>query len=275
MNNSTHKGPIDKGFPDFYTKGIKHYVEHAVSDLEERFRQDTELNIDYGIIRCLKLFDPLDIHTHSSQTILLTGDPDGSRALFMKILKTIGSERKQHTTVIVPQGEGVDIANSLISQEAKVDIVSDRRAWTDDKYISSFVKDFAAVAHSKIEIVDAPSLYCSIAFASNLNNLKCLCVAGFPGNYPDEELNTLKGFSAGRNIPVIVLNDGVPIDHKQLWELIDTCYHMETVKDLEYLLTVESKRLKAKEEAEVMLNPTRRWITSMESKSVIKTRLDS
>ena len=89
-----------------------------------------------------------------------------------------------------------------------------------------------------------------------------------------EVLNTLKGFSAGRNIPVIVLNDGVPIDHKQLWEHIDTCYYMETVKDFEYLLTAESKRLKVKEEAEVMLNPTRKWITSMESKCVISTRSD-
>ena len=72
----------------------------------------------------------------------------------------------------------------------------------------------------------------------------------------------------GRKLPVLVLNTGEPLDYKDLWEHIDTCYHMEVVDDFEYLLTAESKRLKAKEEATVTVNSTKKWIHSMKSKRV-------
>ena len=186
----------------------------------------------------------------------------------MRILQSMALKRENETTVIVPQGEGLEIANSLISQEARVDITSDKRAWTDEKYLASITKDIGVVAKSKIQIVDAPSLYTSIAHASDRNCIKCLCVTGFPENDPVEELKTLKGFATGRQIPVIVLNTGEPVDHKDLWEHIDNYYHMEVVEDLEYLLTAESKRLKAGEEATVTLNPTKKWISSTNHKRV-------
>jgi hypothetical protein len=238
--------------------------------LEDRFRQAGELteNLWDGRWRHLKLLDPAHISVHSPLTLLLTGDIDGSRALFMRTLQSIAIKRENETTVIGPQGEGLEIANSLISQEASVDITSDKRAWTDEKYLASITKHISSVAKSNILIGDAPSLYTSIAYGSDLSFIKCLCVTGFPENDPVEELKTLKGFSTDRKIPVIVLNTGEPVDHDDLSGYIDTYYHMEAVEDLEYLLTAESKRLKAKEEATVMLNPTRRWITSISSKRV-------
>ena len=265
MNNSIQE---DTTAPDSYTDVIANYVYNAVSDLEARFRQAAEITPDYGITRHLKLLDPVDISVHSPLTLLLTGDTDGSRAIFMRILQSMALKGKNETTVIVPQGEGLEIANSLISHEARVDITSDKRAWTDENYLASITRNLSLVAKSKIRIVDAPSLYTSIAHASDRDCIKCLCVTGFPENDPVEELKTLKGFSTGRNIPVIVLNTGEPVDHKDLWEHIDTYYHMEAVEDLEYLLTAESKRLKAKEEATVKLNPTKKWISSIKHKCV-------
>ena len=267
MNNSIEE---DTAAPDSYTGVIAEYVGNAVSDLEDRFRQAGELteNLWAGRVRHLKLLDPAHISVHSPLTLLLTGDTDGSRALFMRILQSMALKRENETTVIVPQGEGLEIANSLISQEARVDITSDKRAWTDEKYLASITKDIGVVAKSKIQIVDAPSLYTSIAHASDRNCIKCLCVTGFPENDPVEELKTLKGFATGRQIPVIVLNTGEPVDHKDLWEHIDNYYHMEAVEDLEYLLTAESKRLKAKEEATVTLHPSKKWIGSINHKRV-------
>ena len=259
---------VEQDAADSYTYGIKHYVAHAVNDLHNRFNQAGEITPDYGLIRHLKLLDPVDISPYSPLTLLLTGDTDGSRALFMRILQSMAIKRKNETTVIVPQGEGLEIANSLISHEARVDITSDKRAWTDENYLASISKNIPPVAKSKIQIVDAPSLYTSIAHASDRNCIKCLCVTGFPENDPVEELKTLKGFATGRQIPVIVLNTGEPVDHKDLWEHIDNYYHMEAVEDLEYLLTAESKRLKAGEEATVTLNPTKKWISSTNHKRV-------
>ena len=266
MNNSIHE---DTTVPDSYAYGIKHYVAHAVNDLHKRFDQAGEITRDYYIlIRHLKLLDPVAISLYSPLTFLLTGDTDGSRALFMRTLQSMAIKSKNETTVIVPQGEGLEIVNSLISHEARVDITLDKRAWTDEHYLASVSKNIPTVAESKIRIVDAPSLYTSIAHASDYDRIKCLYVTGFPENDPVEELKTLKGFSAGRNIPVIVLNTGEPVDHKDLWEHIDTYYHMEAIEDFEYLLTAESKHLKAKEEATVILNSTKKWITSINSKCV-------
>ncbi len=177
-------------------------------------------------------------------------------------------KREKKTTIIVPQGQGVEIANSLISQEARVDITSDKRAWTDSKYLVSIYKEFSYIAKLKITIIDAPSLNSSLARTSYDNSIEYLFVTGFPENDPVEELKTLKGFGTGRKLPVLVLNTGEPIDPKDLWEHIDTCYHMEVVDDFEHLLTAESKRLKAKEEASVTLNRTKKWIHAMESKCV-------
>ena len=265
MNNSIHE---DTTVPDDYSEHIKNYVHCAVNDLENRFKRAGEITGVFEPTKNLKLFDPVSISVYSPLTLLLTGDTDGSRALFMRILQSMALKRKNETTVIVPQGEGVEIANSLISQEARIDITSDKRAWTDENYLGSITRNLSSVAKSKIRIVDAPSLYTSIAYGSDLSFIKCLCVTGFPENDPVEELKTLKGFATGRKIPVIVLNTGEPVDHKDLWEHIDTYYHMEAVEDLEYLLTAESKRLKAKEEATVTLNPTKKWIHAMESKRV-------
>ena len=265
MNNSIHE---DTTVPDDYTHGINYYVHCAVYDLENRFKRAGEITGVSEPTKNLRLFDPVSISVYSPLTLLLTGDTDGSRALFMRILQSMALKRENETTVIVPQGEGLEIANSLISHEARVDITSDKRAWTDENYLASITKNISSVAKSKIQIVDAPSLYTSIAHASDRNCIKCLCVTGFPENDPVEELKTLKGFATGRKIPVIVLNTGEPVDHKDLWEHIDTYYHMEAVEDLEYLLTAESKRLKAKEEATVKLNPTKKWITSINSKCV-------
>ena len=269
MNNSIHKGPIE---PDGCMKCIKEYVQVAVYELEKRYKQDQTTNENYVSARHLKLFDPVDISVRSPGVFLLTGDADSSRALFMRILQSIALERETATRVVVQEGEGLDITNSLISQEAQVDITLDKRAWTDPKYLNSLLEPLTSVAESKIHIVDAPFLYASIAHASDCYNIRCLCVTGFPENNPVEVLKTLKGFSTGRSIPVIVLNSGEPIDHKDLWEHVDTSYHMEAVEGFEYLLMAESKRLKAKEEAKVMLNPTRKWITSIDSKCIISTR---
>ena len=214
----------------------------------------------------LKLLDPADC-VYSPLT-LLSGDTAGSRALFMRILQAMALKRKKATAVIVPQGEGLELTNSIVSQEARVDITSDKRAWTDFKYLESMLKDITFIDESELQIVDAPSLYASLAHASNRDDLDCLCVTGFPENDPVEELKTLKGFAIGRNIPVLVLNTGEPIDHNDLWEHIDNYYHMEAVEDVEYLLTAGSKRFKAKEEATVTLNSTKKWIDSMDSKRV-------
>lgn len=265
MNNSIHKDTIE---PDGCMRNIKEYVQVAVYELENRFKQDQTKNENYVSARHLKLFDPVDISVRSPGVFLLTGDADGSRALFMRILQSIALERETVTRVVVQEGEGLDIANSLISQEARVDITLDKRAWTDPKYLNSLLEPLTSVAESKIDIIDAPFLYTSIAQASDCYNIRCLCVTGFPENNPVEVLKILKGFSTGREIPVIVLNPGEPIDHKALWEHIDTSYHMEAGEGFEYLLIAESKRLKAKEEAKVMLNPTRKWITSIDSKCV-------
>ena len=265
MNNSIHE---DTTVSDDYAHGINYYVHCAVNDLENRFKRAGEITGVSEPTKNLRLFDPVSISVYSPLTLLLTGDTDGSRALFMRILQSMALKRKEATTVIGPQGEGLEIANSLISQEASVDITSDKRAWTDEKYLASITKHISSVAKSNILIGDAPSLYTSIAYGSDLSFIKCLCVTGFPENDPVEELKTLKGFSTDRKIPVIVLNTGEPVDHDDLSEYIDTYYHMEAVEDLEYLLKAESKRLKAKEEATVMLNPTRKWITSIDSKCV-------
>ena len=254
--------------PEGYVEYIKRYVQYAVSDLEVRYRQAHEETTE----KCekiwrLKLIDPASC-VHSPVT-LLTGDTAGSSALFTRILQLMALEgRKKKTTVIVPQGQGVEIANSLISQESRVDITSDKRAWTDSKYLDSIIKSCQSVAESEIKIIDAPSLNSSLARASCSNAIDYIFVTGFPESDSVEELKTLKGFGTGRKIPVLVLNTGEPIDPKDLWEHIDTYYHMEVVDDLEYLLTAESKRLKAKEEATVTLNPTKKWVHAMESKRV-------
>jgi len=265
VNNSIHE---DTTVPDDYSEHIKNYVHCAVNDLENRFKRAGEITGVFEPTKNLKLFDPASISVYSSLTLLLTGDNDGSRALFMRILQSMALKRENETTVIVPQGEGVEIANSLISHEARVDITSDKRAWTDENYLASISKNIPSVAKSKIRIVDAPSLYTSIAHASDYDCIKCLCVTGFPENDPVEELKTLKGFSTDRKIPVIVLNTGEPVDHDDLSEYIDTYYHMEAVEDLEYLLTAESKRLKAREEATVTLHPSKKWIGSINHKCV-------
>ena len=176
MNNSIHE---DTTVPDSYAYGIEHYVAHAVNDLHKRFDQAGEITSkDYGLIRHLKLLDPLDISVYSPLTFLLTGDTDGSRALFMRTLQSMAIKSKNETTVIVPQGEGLEIANSLISHEARIDITSDKRAWTDENYLASITRNLSLVAKSKMQIVDAPSLYTSIAHASDYDCIKCLCVTG-------------------------------------------------------------------------------------------------
>jgi hypothetical protein len=253
--------------PEGYVEYIKRYVQYALNDLEGRFRQVQEETTEKSEkIWRLKLLDPSNC-VYSPVT-LLTGDTAGSSALFMRTLQLMALEKKKKTTVIVPQGQGVEIANSLVSQEARVDITSDKRAWTDSKYLASIFKEVGYISKSEITIVDAPSLNSSLARASCSNSIDYIFVTGFPENDSVEELKTLKGFGTGRKIPVLVLNTGEPIDPKDLWEHIDTYYHMEVGDDFEYLLTAESKRLKAKEEATVTLNPTKKWIHAMESKRV-------
>jgi len=250
-----------------YKECIHRYLNFSLNDLEVRYHQAREGTTEKSEkIWRLKLLDP-DQCVYSPVT-LLTGHTAGSSALFMRILQLMALKRKKETTVIVPQGQGVEIANSLISQEVRVDVTSDKRAWTDDKYLESIYKEYCVISKSKITIVDAPSLNSSLARTSYSNSIEYLFVTGFPENDPVGELRTLKGFGAGRNIPVLVLNTGEPIDPKDLWEHIDTYYHMEVGDDFEYLLTAESKRLKAKEEATVTLNPTNKWIHAMESKRV-------
>ena len=264
MNNSIEQNATE---PVDYKECIHRYLNFALNDLEVRYHQAGEGPAEWSEkIWRLKLLDP-DQCVYSPVT-LLTGDTAGSSALFMRILQLMALKREKKTTVIVPQGQGVEIANSLISQEARVDITSDKRAWTDSKYLVSIYKEFSFIAKSKITIIDAPSLNSSLARTSYDNSIEYLFVTGFPENDPVEELKTLKGFGTGRKLPVLVLNTGEPLDYKDLWEHIDTCYHMEVVDDFEYLLTAESKRLKAKEEATVTLNPTKKWIHAMESKRV-------
>lgn len=258
---------INSSEPECYVEYIKRYVQYAVSDLEVRYRQAREGETE----KCekiwrLKHIDPADCIY--SPVTLLTGDTVGSSALFMRILQIMALVRKKKTTVIVPQGQGAEIANSLISQESRVDITLDKRAWTDSKYLDSITRSCKAVAELEIKIIDAPSLNSSLARASCSNSIDYIFVTGFPENDAVEELNTLKGFRDGRNIPILVLNTGEPIDPKDFWEHIDTYYHMEVGDGFKYLLTAESKRRKAKEEAEVTLNSTKKWIHAMESKRV-------
>ena len=87
MNNSIQEGTT---VPDSYAHGIEHYAAYALNDLHKRFDQAGEITRDYYIlIRHLKLLDPVAISLYSPLTFLLTGDTDGSRALFMRTLQSM------------------------------------------------------------------------------------------------------------------------------------------------------------------------------------------
>ena len=241
---------------DSYTEHIKHYMGPVLNGLIRRLQEQGEIaQTD------LRLLEPSTCDYHP--LTLLTGDTTGSHALFMRILQLMALNREKATTVIVPEDEALDLTNSIVSTQLCMDITSNSREWMNIKYFDSFFYDFKLITESKIKIVDAPSLNASLAQASDHSDLDYLFVTGFPGNDPDEELRTLKGFAVGRNIPVLVLNTGKPVDRNDLCKHIETYYHMEKANGLEYKLTVGSYRLKKKEEATVMLNATKKWIDTI------------
>ena len=91
MNNSIQE---DTTAPEGYSESIKHYVDYAVSDLEDRFRQAGEITGDFGTISRLKLLNPVNISVYSPLTLLLTGDTDGSCPLHENP-SVDGTERKE------------------------------------------------------------------------------------------------------------------------------------------------------------------------------------
>jgi hypothetical protein len=241
-----------------HTKNIKDYVHEVVYDMEDRLKQQHE--IDRRLSPC---FDLLYCQ-HPTRVALITGDTAITRTLFTTILRSLALIQKKATTVVVPEGAGFDLAAYLSCNHLCLDITSNGQ-WMDGKCYDAIAKGLKVIVDAKLEIVDAPSFDVSLEQAATRANLEFLCFTGFPDHDPVSELTSLRELAVGKNIPVLALNTGSPVDHRDLREHIDVYYHIEVVDRLQCRLTVESYHLKEKEEVIVMLNPSKLWIDSIEA----------
>ena len=241
-----------------HTKNIKDYVHEVVYDMEDRLKQQRE--VDRRLSPCLELL----YCQHPKRVALITGDTAVTRTLFTTILRSLALIQKKPTTVVVPEGVGFDLAASLSSNHLCLDITSNGQ-WMDGNCYDAIAKGLKVIVDSKLQIVDAPLIDVSLEQAATRANLDFLCITGFPQYDPASELTSLRELAVDKNIPVLVLNTGDPVDHGYLRQHIDGYYHIEVVDGLKCRLTVESYHLEEKEEAIVMLNPSKLWIDSIEA----------
>jgi hypothetical protein len=245
----------------FNRNPIKKLVENIINGLEERANgQDFFPNNWEELGRSLALEIDVDI---DSPLTLLTGDQVCSNAVFIRMLQFRALIQKKAITVIVPEGEGLALTESLLSTQLCMDISLSSREWMNMKYFGSMFLDLKSIADSKIQIFDSPALCTSLSLASDQTEIDYLFVTGFPHANPKEALKTLKGFAAGRNIPVVVLNDCDPVLLHEFQEYVDIYYHMEEVEGLKYKMNVGTYSNNWKDDFTVMLSAGKKWIDTI------------
>ena len=149
---------------DSHTKNIKDYVHEVVYDMEDRLKQQRE--VDRRLSPCLELL----YCQHPTRVVLITGDTAVTRTLFTTILGTLALIQKKATTVVVPEGAGFDLAASLSSNHLCLDITSNGQ-WMNGKCYDSIAKGLKVIVDSKLKIVDAPLIDVSLEQATTRVNL--------------------------------------------------------------------------------------------------------
>lgn len=232
---------------------IKHYVKHATHEIEKRFHLAREGKPDDPRLWRLQRLDP----SRDFPLALLSGDTIGSHALFLRILQ------EKAITVIVPENGGLALTESLLSAQLCMDISLSSREWMNLKYFDSMILDMKSITDSKIQIFDSPALCTSLSLASDQNEIDYLFVTGFPEVKPEEALITLKGFAAGRRIPVVVLNDGDPVAQHEFREYADIYYHMEKVESIRHKMYVSAYSNDSKDEFNVTLSAGKKCVDTI------------
>ena len=240
---------------------IKNFLATIIKQFESSIEEQGFLDKNWEKLgRSLAL--EIDVDDDSPLT-LLTGDQVCANALFIRMLQFRALIQKKAITVIVPEGGGLALTESLLSTQLCMDITLSSREWMNLKYFSSMCLDFKSIADSKIQIFDSPALCASLSLASDQSEIDYLFVTGFPQANPEEALKTLKGFAAGRNIPVVVLNGGDPVLLHEFQEYVDIYYHMEEVDRLKYKMNVGAYSNNWKDDFTVMLSAGKKWIDTI------------
>ena len=240
---------------------IKNFLATIIKQFESSIEEQGFLDKNWEKLgRSLAL--EIDVDDDSPLT-LLTGDQVCSNALFIRMLQFRALIQKKAITVIVPEGGGLALTESLLSTQLCMDITLSSQEWMNLKYFSSMCWDFKSIADSKIQIFDSPALCASLSLASDQSEIDYLFVTGFPHANPEEALKTLKGYAAGRNIPVVVLNDGDPVTLHEFQEYVDIYYHMEEVDRLKYKMNVGAYSNDWKDDFTVMLSAGKKWIDTI------------
>ena len=240
---------------------IKNFLATIIKQFESSIEEQGFLDKNWEKLgRSLAL--EIDVDDDSPLT-LLTGDQVCSNALFIRMLQFRALIQKKAITVIVPEGGGLPLTESLLSTQLCMDITLSSQEWMNLKYFSSMCLDFKSIADSKIQIFDSPALCASLSLASDQSEIDYLFVTGFPQANPEEALKTLKGYAAGRNIPVVVLNDGDPVLLHEFQEYVDIYYHMEEVDRLKYKMNVGAYSNDWKDDFTVMLSAGKKWIDTI------------
>jgi hypothetical protein len=249
MSNSVNQSPI------------KNFLGTIITQFESSIEEQGFLDKNWEKLgRSLALEIDVDI---DSPLTLLTGDQICANALFIRMLQFRALVQKKAITVIVPEGGGLALTESLLSTQLCMDITLSSREWMNLKYFDSMCWDFKSIADSKIQIFDSPSLCASLSLASDQSEIDYLFVTGFPHANPEEALKTLKGYAAGRHIPVVVLNDCDPVLPHEFQEYVDIYYHMEEVEGLKYKMNVGAYSNDWKDDFTVMLSAGKKWIDTI------------